>query len=274
MARRAIETPLGALSLEGDEDLFEPILPIALDAARAGRSDGRFLEAGGRSGYWKGSAFRGKARLRHAMRMAVLRRPAPRRKEIENLRWLREHGFDAARPLVGGILWRGWGPVFQFLLTETVPGARTLEECFCEDPAAPRGAILESLALLVARMHSLGFIHHDLHARNILVTTEGRIVFIDAWRGGPPPQLRGRSYDLACLLVEGAELFSREEQALFFDAYFGPDTRGAERARLLRRAERSRRVLVRRLRERRRPRAVLPTLEWDIGPLMERARGC
>jgi aminoglycoside/choline kinase family phosphotransferase len=54
----------------------------------------------------------------------------------------------------------------------------------------------------VARMHDLGFIHRDLHLRNLVWRREAsgpRVLFYDAWRGGARLQSRGISYDVACL---------------------------------------------------------------------------
>jgi aminoglycoside/choline kinase family phosphotransferase len=72
-------------------------------------------------------------------------------------------------------------------------------------------------------MLALRFVHHDLYPRNLLVAPADaprRVVFLDAWAGGPAPQWRGPAYDLACFFLEGAELLTRGEQESFLDAYF------------------------------------------------------
>ena len=71
-------------------------------------------------------------------------------------------------------------------------------------------------------MHALGFIHRDLFPRNLLVlapTAARRIVFVDGWRAAPHASLRGPAYDLACLLLEGMDLWSTPEQQTLLEAY-------------------------------------------------------
>ncbi len=166
-ARR--ETPLGRLELAGRGDLFDAAREIALEAARVGKTQGRFLEVAGRPAYFKGSPFRGRTRLRHAIRMALLRLDAPRLRELRNLEWLRAHGFGAPEPLAAGLFRTVLGPVYQFLFTARVPAAVTLADFFRDGPRALREPVLRRLANEVARLHVLGFIHHDLYPRNILV---------------------------------------------------------------------------------------------------------
>ncbi len=263
-ARR--ETPLGRLELAGRGDLFDAAREIALEAARVGKTQGRFLEVAGRPAYFKGSPFRGRTRLRHAIRMALLRLDAPRLRELRNLEWLRAHGFGAPEPLAAGLFRTVLGPVYQFLFTARVPAAVTLADFFRDGPRALREPVLRRLANEVARLHVLGFIHHDLYPRNILVDAgEGipRLFYIDAWRGGPPPQVRGPSYDLACLMLEGAGFFTPAEQRLFFDAYFEAAGETARSEKLLHTVLRQRAALFRKLaRKGRVPADVMPG-EWN-----------
>jgi len=198
--------------------------------------------------------------VRHALRAWFLRCPPPRLREFRNLTWLAGHGFQAVRPLVAGSLARGGAVWLQFLVTEEVPQSLTLDVALEGLSGAPqRAAVLDELADEVARMHALGFVHRDLYPRNLLVGSgERRVHFLDAWAGGPRARLRGPAYDLGCLMLEGARLFSRDEQQRFFERYltaraahdrperaqpFQREVRAARRAqvaRLLRRPARQR----------------------------------
>ena len=260
-------TELGLLCVQGEPDCLEPAAALVLEAARAGRGLAEFSALGGHAVYGKGGFLRGKARLRHALRGAFLRRPLPRLREATNLAWLRRHGFGAPRPLAAGSLRRGGLPRYQFLFNGEIPGAPTLRELF-EGDAAPevRLAVLRALGREAARLHGLGFVHCDLFPRNLLVTGLGgepRIHFLDAWRGGPPPQLRTAAYDLACLMVHGAALFApAEERALFAAWLAGRERDGApvEAGALLPRVARLRARLARRFNRRRAPASLLPCL--------------
>ena len=195
---------------------------IALDAAGTGPRHARFVELAGTRCYFKLSALAGKTRLRYALKRGLLRRKLPRLREFENLGWLRAHGFHAPEPIAAGALWRGGLPRFQFLFTREVPRARTLAEVLAEPaPDVGRAEILDRLAREVARMHALGFVHHDLFPRNLLVAARPdplRIWFLDCWAGGPPPQLRGPGYDLACVAGEDGWL-DGEERERFLETY-------------------------------------------------------
>lgn len=209
--------------------------------------------------------------LRHGLRKRLLGREFPRLAEFDNLAWLRRNGFHAPEPLAAGAFVRGGMPLFQFLHTREVPRARTLAEVLSSDRGEIRGRALRSLAGEIARLHALGFVHRDLFPRNVLVTDEPpdpRVHFLDCWRGGPHPGLRGPAYDIACLMLFCADLLSPKEQGVFFDAYFEPGSwaKGApNRKRLLAAAARDRRRLERRFRTRRRAESVLalPAPEWD-----------
>ena len=261
------ETPIGRLEISGRTEIFDAAVEIALEAARLGETQGRFLDVAGRPAYFKGSPFRGRTRLRHAVRIAILRREAPRLRELRNLTWLRAHGFGAPEPLAAGLFRTMLGPIYQFLFTARIPAAVTLADFFREGPRALREPVLRSLADEVARLHAMGFIHHDLYPRNILVDAgEGipRLFYIDAWRGGPPPQVRGPSYDLACLMLEGAELFSSAEQRGFFDAYFEAAGQTARSEILLRAVLRQRTALFRKLERKGRAPADAMPRNWNV----------
>jgi hypothetical protein len=179
-------------------------------------------ELAGADAFLKASALRGKARVRHALRGLLLHRPAPRLAEYQNLVWLRAHGFAAPEPLAAGV-WRERGlPRHQFLATRWVDAPR-FDAAFAAADVPERAHLLELAARTLARLHALGFIHHDAHVRNLLVrgapAGERELVLLDAWRGGPAPQLRSPSYDLACFLLDAAGLAQAHEIEAFFGHY-------------------------------------------------------
>jgi len=164
----------------------------------------------------KRSKLHGKSARRHGLR-SLFGFPAPRLAEFQNLTWLRERLFLAPRPLFAGVVSRAGVPQFQYLATEYLHGATTLHEHLVEETEHEQ--VLATLAREVARMHALGFVHRDLYPRNLLVRAE-TVTFVDAWRGGAGPGLRGPEYDLACLMLYGSEWLERQEQSRFFADYF------------------------------------------------------
>jgi hypothetical protein len=173
--------------------------------------------------YFKGSALRLRPALRHALRRAV-GLGIPRLNEFQNLTWLSANGFAAVRPLLAGVRLETGLPRYQFLFTELVPATPTLAEFLRAEPAAHelRSALLLSLARDLARLHARGFVHRDLFPRNLLARTSApapHCVFLDAWRGGPAPGLRGPEHDLGCFFLDGAELLAPDEQRLFLARY-------------------------------------------------------
>lgn len=207
---------------------------------------------GGARVFAKASALRGSAARRHMVRRRLLGQNLPRVREYENLGWLRERVFQVPQPFGAAVLWRDGLPRFQALVTEWVPGVVELDAALREASPRERLALAVELGGEVARMHALGFVHRDLFPRNLLVLPEGsrrRVVFVDAWRAAPNASLRGPAYDLACLFLEGASLWSEEEQQALLDAYVrGRAAHGRPAsASLLGRARRARRSLVRRL---------------------------
>ncbi len=210
------------------------------------------IEIGGARLFAKASPLGGRAGRRHALRRLFGLYP-PRVREYENLRWLRSRLFQAPRPLAAAILWRRGLPRYQVLLTEEVTGARDLNDELADATPNERRGLAEELGREVGRMHALGFVHRDLHPRNLLVVHEAahrRIVFVDAWRAAPHASLRGPAYDLACLFLEGAEMWDGGEQQRLLDAYVA--SRAAQGAavspRLLVQARAERKGLLRRLR--------------------------
>jgi hypothetical protein len=241
----------GGWRIRGERALFEALRPRLEEAACRRERWRGFVELGrGAStrAHLKYSALSTWPALRHASRALVPWLEIPRLQELANLAWLRERGFGAPRPLVAGALRRAGLPRFQFLATEEIEGARTLADVLAPAAGAEpaeRAAVLELLARDVARMHALGFVHRDLFARNVLVTTDGaapsavpRLHFLDAWRGGPRRGLRGFDYDLACFLVDGERLLSRAERERFEKRYAEERSLDGAAARALHRSTR------------------------------------
>jgi tRNA A-37 threonylcarbamoyl transferase component Bud32 len=209
----------------------------------------------GERAWGKAEPLPAKAALRHSLRHHLLRRPLPRVAEFSNLAWLRRHCFEAPAPLAAGVLFQNGVPRWQFLLTREVPAAVSLERLLDEPPSVAE-VVLGELADEVARMHALGFIHRDLFPRNLLVREEPaarRLVFLDAWRGGPHWQLRGYAYDLAGLLLHLSRWIDAEAETAWLERYAAQRAvqgRPVEWQQLLRLVESERRAFVERYRRR------------------------
>jgi hypothetical protein len=285
--------------------------------------------------------------------MKVLRQDPPRIKEFHNLNWLRQHGYGAARPLVGGIIKTDKCRCYQFLIVEYITGTKNLDDALLELPSVKRLALLQALAHQIRSLHQAGFIHHDLFPRNILISVEhwmaksevltsplgpqldnqhdanmdsrlpasvcgtieqqidiierglapqtllllaaaqslgmtthtpqapnqsieggGRHIenthdfyLIDCWKGGPGYRWRGPVYDLACLFLDGAELFTETEQKIFFDIYLNEIPR-SQRERLLHQVQVARLRLIHRLEKRKNKTLHIPKKDWLIAPLV------
>ena len=244
----------------------------------SGNSAGLRIHCAGQELYLKGSALRGKTRLRHSLRAALLRRKFPRLAEFENLRWLREHGFRAPCPVSAGVAHRTGAAPFQFLATQILPNAQTLDQALAKNDTKGREMVLQNLGREVARLHNLGFIHRDLYPRNLLIAAddpEQQVHFIDTWRGGARRQLRGPRYDHACLMLHGSDWFSPDEQAAYFGAYLAQLDDPILRARIqqaprkwLQAIAQERANLARRFNRRRSPASPLPIAEpWKLEQL-------
>lgn len=181
----------------------------------------------------------------------MLGAPLPRMREAFNHAWMLARVFQAPAPLAAGVL-GARAPRAQFLISEFLPGEPAGVRVRAA-AAAERGALLRELALEVARLHALHFVHRDLHWRNLwwCEARAGRhLWFLDAWRGGERWQLRGPAYDLACLFLEGPS-FLREDECRTWLASYLEERRAlgkpANAARLFARATRDRRALVEQL---------------------------
>jgi len=223
---------------------------VALAEGEPDRSLAKAIELDGQPAWFKGGPLRGRTSVRYGLRRLV-GLPLPRMREYRNFLWLGERLFRVPEPLVCGALRRFGLPVYQFLVTRRIADAEPLDSALPRFQPEQRGPLVSELAREVARMHALHFVHHDLFVRNMLVTPppppggdDRRLVFIDAWRGGPGYLPRGADYDLACLLLEGAALLTPFEQSLFFREYLAeravhgaaPDRERLFRAILRRRA--------------------------------------
>lgn len=241
------------------------------DAARDGRGIERVAFAG-TDAWFKREVLFGKARVRWGLKALVFRAKVPRVAEYYHLSWLTERLFQTALPLAAGVFVRAGFPVRQFVITEHVADSTPFEAWFATAASDERGAVLDEIAREAARMHSIGFVHHDLFTRNLLVVPAShlrRVFFLDAWAGGPPPQLRGAAYDIACFLFDADTQFTRVEIERFLALYVeerAAQGRAVRRAEFVARVARERDQLVQRARSRpadRRGRAVPGEIELD-----------
>ena len=256
MARLELSTPRGRLVVFGwQTDVMQKAAELALaDLERAG-SGMEQIEFAGRAVWFKRSGFRGKAQARWALKRACGAK-LPRVAEYYNHSWLTERLFETPLPLAAGELLSRGLPIREFLISAHVPDAITLEEFLGQRAAGDRECVLDELARETARMHALGFVHHDLYSRNILVRRTGnprRLVFLDAWAGGPPPQWRGAAYDMACLFLHADTEWIGAEVSRFVARYAlerAAQSRPVDPQRLMTSARRARNRLIARLQKR------------------------
>ncbi len=94
-----------------------------------------------------------------------------------------------------------------------------------------RLTVMHKLATYCRRFHDAGFVHNDLKWRNVLVTADTALYFIDCPLGGfrfGPRRRRGQLKDLACLDVLAAKFLSRTDRLRFYKLYAGTDKLFAE----------------------------------------------
>jgi tRNA A-37 threonylcarbamoyl transferase component Bud32 len=165
------------------------------------------------------------------------------RREFENYAVFQRLGISAAEPIAWGEE-RGFlrRLLRNFIITRAVPDACELDDYLAAAPGrAYRDLLRRDLASMVRRMHSAGFYHHDLVARNVLVSCadagQPRLFLIDCPRGafasfgGRRKALR----DLASLDKSAVRCCSRTERLRFLLEYLGKTHPDAE-ARALARA--------------------------------------
>lgn len=212
---------LSGVRLRGDARVLEP-WQAWIETVMAAEESRQEVLPGTPAGFFKGSRLRGRSALRHAFRAWAGVADIPRFQEFDNLAWLRANGFAAPRPLAAGVRRVGGLPRYQFLVTEHLADHPTLQEWLHVARGLPRIELLDALATDLARLHALGFVHRDLFLRNLLVdpgAAHPRPIFLDAWRGGPRPGLRGPLHDLACLFLDVPTVLDGAEQARLLGTY-------------------------------------------------------
>jgi hypothetical protein len=272
-----VQTAAGALvGREEWPSLLAELSTLVGTAEREQRVLAERREIARRPLWLKGDHLPGSARTRHSLRR-WFGLPTPREREAENLLWLRERLFRAPQPLACAALVRGGLVRYQLLVLAPLPPHEPLELALASASPARRGTWLAELAREVARMHSLHFAHRDLFLRNVLVVPSNdpgdrrELLFTDGWHGQFPWPRRGADHDLACLMLEGADLLAEDEQRSFFALYLEQRRRqdkAAEPRALLRAVTARRRELVRRLQTSARRRPPPRVIEWDAARLL------
>lgn len=255
--------------------LLAELAHIVTEAARNGLVLGTSKEIARRSLWLKGDHLPGSARWRYSLRRA-LGIPVPREREARNLIWLRERLFRAPRPLASAVLLRGGVVRYQLLVLAPLPVHRSLSDAWRAASADERSRWSAELAREVARLHSLHFVHRDLHLRNVVIgrdpfsTDERELWLLDAWHAPFARPGRGVAYDLGCLLLDAIALFEPQELGAWLRDYArerAAQGSPVELASLLPQAARHRSALVAR-RNAREGAAV--GLDWDWRPFVER----
>lgn len=180
----------------------------------------------------------------------------PARRESNNLHRLSERGIPCGEVLARGHLTTiSAGLLMSFMILREVEGTINLEESllagsFTQGPG--RHSALEALGHEVGRLHKIGFIHHDLHFRNILVGSDthggAEFTFIDSPKGYWPrrqsKKRRGRIHDLACLIKHAPSDLSLREIAGFLRQYRGASASTRADRALLNTAARRAKILM------------------------------
>lgn len=91
---------------------------------------------------------------------------------------LEQAGIPTPRVLAAGELRRWRWPVRAYLLTEEIPGARTLAELI-QMPASEARQPVRRLAVVLAWLHNQGLSHRDLKPSNVLFDDRGQPFLID-----------------------------------------------------------------------------------------------
>lgn len=239
-------------------DALEAFARHAAAAAREQRVLAQLAACGDATLWLKGDHLPGKARWRHTFG-GLFGRATPREREHRQLDWLRARLFRAPRPRASASIRLRGVLRYHVLALDPLGAHESLGAAWPRASEDERGAWLDELASESARLHSLHFVHRNLFLRNLLVDHKPppesgdprRLIFIDPWRGGAPLPLRGCSYDLACLMLDAAELWSTEHQQRFFARYAQERARQAQPVvlrDLLARTDERRRALTRRSR--------------------------
>jgi tRNA A-37 threonylcarbamoyl transferase component Bud32 len=125
------------------------------------------------------------------MRCSPYAKPKARRRDFfrtaasvrafRNALALEQAGLPTPRALAGGVIRTLRVPRAGYLLTEEVPRAISLARLASQaEPIPP--AIIQTVALAIARLHENGFVHGDLTINNVLLDGAGQPWFIDLER--------------------------------------------------------------------------------------------
>jgi len=190
--------------------------------------------------YWSAQSA---VRWRYAFRRCRARR------EYESLLLMRELGIPGVEPLAWGSVRGALGRLFAcFVATRGVPRAVGLDALMrgAEDPRSPaadralRRRGIETLGAAVGAMHRAGYVDHDLHWRNVLVTLDAGTPdfrFVDSPKGERPlsagRRRRGVIEDLASLDRLAPGTLSVRERLRFFRAWRGDRRLDGDDRRLL-----------------------------------------
>ena len=194
------------------------------------------VKVGGRVYYLKRYTAAGKYLRRYLGRPRV-------RAEWENLLHFTAWGIPAAVVVGFGQERKQGAFVRGALITEELADTRDMAWLANnQDPCLQDRAWVARVSYQVAHatrmMHDQGFAHNDLKWRNILVTPEARVFFIDCPTGSfwPQPFLGYRIIkDLACLDKIGKHQLSRTQRLRFFLTYRHQSRLDASGKRMIRR---------------------------------------
>jgi hypothetical protein len=164
------------------------------------------------------------------------RRASKARREYGNYALLSAAGVRVAQRVAIGEERDAIGRLKQaFIITVTVPGARTLIQFAEQKPSSElRKSVFGQLAQFTRAMHASSFFYHDLVWRNVLVNDRNEVVLIDCPRGDIARfgKERQRLRDLASLDKSAWKFCRRSERLRFLLNYLGTK-RVDENARLL-----------------------------------------
>jgi tRNA A-37 threonylcarbamoyl transferase component Bud32 len=155
---------------------------------------------------------------------------APEIREFKNLKFLREKGVPAVRPVAAASETRSLRLVSHALLTEHVADGIDLARRMktpgdpVRDVPSVRRRVAELLGRHVHRMHGEAFVHADLFARNVVVRVEEDTPFLwfcDCRRGGTSSMRRKPVDDLAALDSDLRQVWSRTDRLRALRAYAG-----------------------------------------------------
>ncbi|MEE2941013.1 MAG: lipopolysaccharide kinase InaA family protein [Planctomycetota bacterium] len=208
----------------------EAALDTLLRLATGPRFSGERISPLGTTTVAKGGGVSGPGARRHSARRWFLGAFPPAEAEALNLDWLCERLFNAASPVLALTVWRRGVLRGQLLLTRPVAGVVELDRAW--ESAQDRPALAAELGTELGRMHALRFVHGDAYARNLLVADAPlangpgigrRVVFVDAWAGGPAGSrsraLRPLERDLGCLFLDAAGWMEAEHQLTLLRRY-------------------------------------------------------